>query len=432
MKDSGIEWIGEIPEEWNLERAKYYFIQSFEKGNNELRLLSATQADGVIPKENLEGVVQVKEDTDLSTFKTVHCGDFVISLRSFQGGFEMSEYEGVITPAYSVFRAKIAIDRQYYKKFFKCDGFIAKMNSLTVGIREGKNIMFSDFANTTIPIPSIYEQTSIANYLDTRCTLIDQTIEKQKKVIVKLKEYKQSVITEAVTKGLNPNVPMKDSGIEWIGEIPEHWECTKIGNIFSFIGGYAFESSQFVKEGINQVLRIGNIKNEGLLLRANPVYIDDKYAEMQSQFIVKTDDILFSMTGTKGKRDYFYTTIIEESDKYNNLFINQRVGCFRKKVDIIAKYYGYLFKTDRIKDSIFLYETGTANQGNLGIETIRRTVVQFPPREEQENICGFLDECTSNTNSIIEKKEQVIEKLESYKKSLIYECVTGKREVNNV
>ena len=199
MKDSGIEWIGSIPEHWCLYRSKVCFKQSNKKGNSNLTLLSASQNTGIVPKNELEGVVQVKEDADLAQFKTVHKGDFVISLRSFQGGFEYSEYEGVITPAYSVFYATKSVYNYYFKLLFKCGAFISKINSLTVGIRDGKNIMFDDFANMIIPYPPLSEQKEIVEYLDTKCNQIDEAIKQKEETISKLEEYKKSLVFECVT-----------------------------------------------------------------------------------------------------------------------------------------------------------------------------------------------------------------------------------------
>ena len=266
VKNSDIEWIGYIPDDWKVEKAKNHFIQSFSKGNKDLILLSATQSEGVVPKDTLEGVVQVKEDADLTIFKTVHKYNFVISLRSFQGGLEMSNYEGVITPAYSVFRSRDKINYFYFKNLFKSVGFIAKINSLTVGIREGKNIMYEDFANMIIPIPPISKQQEIADYLDSKCRIIDNIIEKQKSVIQKLKSYKQSLITEAVTKGLDPTVKMKPSGIEWIGNIPEGWEIRRLKDIGEAIIGLTYSPIEVSDNG-TLVLRSSNIKKRKNRLR---------------------------------------------------------------------------------------------------------------------------------------------------------------------
>ena len=143
------------------------------------------------------------------------------------------------------------------------------------------------------------------------------------------------------------DVPMKDSGIEWIGMIPEHWGVAKLANLFTSLGGYAFNSDLYVSETENLIVRIGNVKNDRLLFDANPVYISDDLAEQVIKFKMQCGDILFTMTGTKGKRDYFYTLILDNSHiQTKNLYLNQRVGCFRKKAHIHAEYYNYLLTDD--------------------------------------------------------------------------------------
>lgn len=199
MKDSGIEWIGEIPKEWELKKGKYLFKQSMKKGGDHLIQLASTQAYGVVPQSFLENVVKVSLDTDLSKFKEVKINDFVISLRSFQGGFEMAKYNGVITPAYTVFRSTTCIHHNYFKYLFKAPSFISKINSITVGIREGKDIKYNDFSQMILPIPPLYEQQAIADYLDEKCSKIDQTIEQKQQLIKQLEGYKQSLIYECVT-----------------------------------------------------------------------------------------------------------------------------------------------------------------------------------------------------------------------------------------
>ena len=205
MRDSGIEWIGEIPKGWDTLKGKYVFEQRNEKGNRRsLRLLSPTQNYGVIPQdmyEELTGMrpVKLKQDTDLNTLKTIHKGDYCISLRSFQGGFEYSEYEGVVSPAYQVFYPIINVFDGYYRHLFKTSAFIDKMNSYTMSMRDGKNIAFDDFGNTLIPIPPIDEQRRIADYLDARCADIDAIIAKKRRQLDVLADYRKSLIYECAT-----------------------------------------------------------------------------------------------------------------------------------------------------------------------------------------------------------------------------------------
>lgn len=199
------DWLGEVPSNWHFYRGKYIFAQRNEKGNDiELQLLSPTQHFGVIPQSMLEeltsaNVVKVKDDTDLSTFKTIHKGDFCISLRSFQGGFEYSEYEGVVSPAYQVFYPIRDICDRFYKYFFKDQRFIDEMTSHTMSLRDGKNIAFSDFGNTYIPYPPIEEQIRIASYLDNRCNKIQSVTTELQKQLSVLEEYQKSLIFECIT-----------------------------------------------------------------------------------------------------------------------------------------------------------------------------------------------------------------------------------------
>ena len=200
MKSSGIPWAETIPTHWEIDKGKFRFELRRTKGNpRNLELMSPTQKYGVIPQSQLEGVVLVKENTDLNAFRTICIGDFCISLRSFQGGFEYSNYEGVVSPAYQVFYPIKPIADGYFKFVFKSDGFISYINTFSMSLRDGKNIAFEDFGNSSIPIPPLDEQIEIANYLDSKCAAIDQAITDKTQQIETLKAYKSSLIYEYVT-----------------------------------------------------------------------------------------------------------------------------------------------------------------------------------------------------------------------------------------
>lgn len=199
MKDSAV-WFGKIPNSWTVVKGKYVFTQRNTRGNNiALQLLSPTQKYGVIPQEKYEelsgmSAVKLNDSTNFALLKTIHKGDYCISLRSFQGGFEYSEYEGVVSPAYQVFYPIVNVDRVYYKYLFKEKGFIEVMNSYTMSLRDGKNIAFDDFGNTFIPVPPVEEQKIIAEYLNKKCAEIEQTITDKKAQLDTLDEYKKSLI----------------------------------------------------------------------------------------------------------------------------------------------------------------------------------------------------------------------------------------------
>ena len=419
MKDSGIEWIGEIPADWTLQRGKTIFAQRLTKGNQSEILLAATQKYGMLPQSEVEGVVQIKEDADLQQFRTVHKKDFVISLRSFQGGFEYSQYEGVCSPAYQVFYNTNPICHNYYRLLFKSDGFIQKMNSMTVGIREGKNIQYSDFANSLIPVPPINQQQRIANYLDRKCSQIDTIIARQQEVIEKLKAYKLSVITEAVTKGLNPNVPMKDSGVEWIGEIPEHWQVPKIKYLATIASGGTPDRShpEYWNGSINWA-KTGELQNNELYETEEK--ITELALENSSAKVFSVDTILVAMYGQGKTRGM--TALLKVPSATNQAC----AGITVYSTDITVSYL-WLFLMgayDAIRE-----KANGSGQPNLSSALIADFNVTLPPIEEQMHICKTVAMRLPNIDHLIERKKTIIDKLTDYKKSLIYEVVTGKKEV---
>lgn len=423
MKDSGIEWIGEIPKEWELRRAKTLFTQRNSKGNEIEVLLSPTQKYGVVPQSQLEGVVQVKEDTDLQMFKTVHKGDFVISLRSFQGGFEYSLYEGVCSPAYQVFYPTSPICDTYYRYLFKSQSFISKMNNLTVGIREGKNIQYVDFANSQIPVPPLAEQERIAAFLDAECAEIDAVLEKTRASIEEYKKLKQAVITQAVTKGIRGDRPMKNSGIEWIGEIPAEWEIRKIFRAINKVGDIDHYMPDSVDDGI-PYLMTGDLQeklSDVNLKRCKKVSFQD-YEMLSSKIRVSKGDVIFARYATIGTVCFV--------DTEDNILVSY--ACLIIKPNSSLLYGEFLFYY--LKSTAFLEEIKQyikANtQANVGLDSVSKAKIALPSVHEQQKIVEYLRDKCKKIDALIAKKQQYITEIENYKKSLIYEYVTGKKEVH--
>lgn len=423
MKDSGIEWIGEIPADWTLQRGKTIFAQRLTKGNQSEILLAATQKYGMLPQSEVEGVVQVKEDADLQQFRTVHKKDFVISLRSFQGGFEYSQYEGVCSPAYQVFYNTNPICHNYYRLLFKSDGFIQKMNSMTVGIREGKNIQYSDFANSLIPVPPINQQQRIADYLDRKCSKIDAIIARQQEVIEKLKAYKLSIITEAVTKGLNPDVPMKDSGVEWIGEIPEHWKMVRLKFLLSQIIDCPHETPIYSADGDYLVIRTAD-QDLGKLRADEDMYRLDagEYQNRIRRMPLEKDDIVY---GREGER-WGLACLVPESNRY---CLGQRMLQFRCKRELFLPRFAMWALNSKFVYLQGAVDTIGSTSPHVNISTVRNFLIPVPPISEQQEIAEYIDKKMSQLDKEIEHRENLICKLNEYKKSLIYEVVTGKQEV---
>lgn len=421
MKDSGIEWIGEIPKDWSLKKGRYLFVQRNDRGNDEnLQLLSPSQKFGVIPQSLLEDLttqttVKLKENTDLSTLKTVHKGDFCISLRSFQGGFEYSEYEGVVSPAYQIFYKKEDLVNTYYKYIFKDSSFISKMNSYTMSLRDGKNISYFDFGNTYLPLPTVCEQQQIADYLDTKCSEIDATVEDIQKEISLLEEYKKSVITEAVTKGLNPDAEMKDSGIKWIGKIPINWQAVNPRWLFA-------QRKDRAKKGMEQYTasqKYGVISQKDYMNR-----IGGSIVTVQKDFdilkMVCEGDFVIHMRSFQGGLEY---------SKHTGSISSAYVMLIPQKNTGECRYFKWLFKSasyiNALQSTSNLIRDGQAMRYSNFIQII----IPYPPLDEQQQIADYLDSKCSEIDAIIADKKRQRCILAEYKKSLIYEYVTGKKEV---
>ena len=433
MENSEKLWTGKVPDNWKFYKGKYIFGERSERGNAiNLQLLSPTQKYGVIPQSMYDELtsmksVKVKEDTDLSTFKTIHRGDFCISLRSFQGGFEYSEYEGVVSPAYHVLFSKMDICAGYYKYLFKEQRFIAEMNSYCQSLRDGKNISYFDFGRTLIPFPPLSEQQSIADYLDEICSKIDEIIAEAKASIDEYKELKQSVIFEAVTKGLDKNVEMKDSGVEWIGNIPSSWQLRKLKTFTVMISkGTTPKDMSNVKTTLYCVryLKSENIKNNHLDI-VPEFYITEATHNELSRSKLNGNDILFVIAGASiGKVAIMDENLLPANTNQANAFIRIK----DEFMDSI-EYLWMLLQSVIVKEVINRYSVQSA-QPNISMENLGNIKLPYPLlKRERDNIMNYLREKVDVIDSLITEKESLINDLEAYKKSLIYEVVTGKRRV---
>ena len=225
-KESGQPWLGTMPKHWALRRMKFLFRERVQKGFPNEPLLAATQTKGVVRKEDY-GSRTVTALKDLHLLKLVDPGDFVISLRSFQGGIELAHCKGIISPAYTVLAPKSETQQDYFAFFFKSPDFISSLTLFVTGIREGQNIDYERLSRAYMPLPPEEEQKLIGRFLDYANRRSERTIRAKRKVIALLNEQKQAIIHRAVTRGLDPTVPLKPSGVPWLGEIPQHWELRR-------------------------------------------------------------------------------------------------------------------------------------------------------------------------------------------------------------
>ena len=223
-------WLTEIPREWKTIKIKYAFGERNEKGYPDEPLLVASQNMGVVPK-NLYNARTVEAQKDLHSLKLVRIGDFVISLRSFQGGIEYAYYQGIISPAYTIMVSKNILTSEYFRYLAKSHSFIELLKTCVTGIREGQNIDYAKLKNHRIPVPSRPEQEQIVRFLDWKVASINRLITVRKRQIEELTKLKKSIINNAVTKGLNTDICFKDSDVTWFDKMPEHWKIVKLKRV---------------------------------------------------------------------------------------------------------------------------------------------------------------------------------------------------------
>ena len=420
MKDSGIDWIGEIPDDWEVEKVKFTIKWKSEKGNPNGEVLSLYRDYGIVPKNSRNDNFNVTS-LDTSTYKVVNRGDFVINkMKAWQGSMALSEYDGIVSPAYHVCEfTNDSIDKKYFHYLMRNVSYLPEYRRLSTGLRIGQwDLSFDDFKNLPFLIPPIAEQTEIVSFLNCKIPEIDSIIEKTRSSIEEYKKLKQSVITEAVTKGIRPNRKMKDSGIEWIGEIPDDYIVEKMKHLGTYRNGLTYSPDDICEEknGI-LVLRASNIQQGQLSLNDN-VYVNLPISDELK--VRKGDIIICSRNGSKeliGKCAVIDTEI--------NASFGAFMMVFRNKT---PKYLYYVLNSIVFKYYLSSFLTATINQltgKNFG----NMEIVYCDDFDEQQQIVSFLDKKTSEIDSLISKKEKLITELEAYKKSLIYEYVTGKKEV---
>ncbi|WP_368242508.1 restriction endonuclease subunit S [Intestinibacter bartlettii] len=431
MKDSGIEWIGEIPKDWEIKPLKHILKERKEKNDPIITkdILSLTNDRGVIPYDE-KGNQGNKSKNDLTGYKIAYPNDIVLnSMNVVIGSVGKSKYFGCVSPVYyMLYPINKNFDIDYYNFIFQTKVFQNNLKGYGNGILEIRMRISMEKLNTVcLPVPSIKLQREIVNFLNEKVGEIDRLIDNAKKSIEEYKKYKQSVITEAVTKGLDSNVEMKDSGVEWIGEIPKDWEFRKIKSFSDIISkGTTPKEMSTIKDSKYTIryIKSENIVDDKLIDKPE-FYITNDVNEELKRSQLTDKDILFVIAGASiGK-----VAIMEGDLLPANT--NQAISFIRIKDEylIYKKYLWYFLQSNIIKVVINLYSVQSA-QPNLSMENLGNIKIPFPFYKNDINeIIEYLDNKCYEIENLIFKKEKLISELESYKKSLIYEYVTGKKEV---
>lgn len=426
-KNSHSEWLGHIPSDWEVFDGKRIF-----KNRRELALacdeqLAASQKYGVVPQSLMMELNDSKVMLALkgtSSFRHVEKNDFVISLRSFEGGIEHSNYEGCVSPAYTVLSATKEISPRFYRHLFKCRAYVSALQATTDSLRDGKSITFEQFGAIPLVLPPVKEQESIADFLDHETAKIDTLIEKQQQLIKLLKEKRQAVISHAVTKGLNPNAPMRDSGIEWLGKVPAHWESKRFKFLCDRIIAGPFGSSitkdMYVQHGYRVYGQEQVIPND---FSIGDYYISEQDYAGLSRYAVSSGDVLISCVGTFGKIAVFP----EEAEPG---IINPRLI----KAEIISRcnpYYVREFLKSEIVFKQFELLSRGGTMGVINISILNEILVAVPPINEQDEIVQYIQKQELKFGRLVDQANNAVELLKERRTALISAAVTGKIDVRN-
>lgn len=416
MKDSGVEWIGNIPYSWDISTINsLYTLRNQKVSDRDYPPLSVTMK-GIVPQLETAAKTDAHDDR-----KLVKKGDFAINSRSDRrGSCGISDYDGSVSLINTVLTPRGEMHPVYYNWLFHSSSFADEFYRWGHGIVDDLwTTRWQEMRNITIPVPEYAVQQKIAAHLDRKCTQIDALISNAQQQIEKLKAYKQSVITETVTKGLDPDVPMKDSGVEWIGEIPEHWGTPQIKHIATISSGSTpNRNNTEYWNGSIKWLKTGELQNNEIT--DSEEHITQKALEETSVTLFPVNTVLMAMYGQGKTRGM--TALLKTPSTTNQACAGMTVV----SQNILVKYFWKCLMG--AYNGIREIAQGSG-QPNLNACLISSFKIPLPPKEEQQPIIDFLDKKCSQIDKLIALKQQKIEKLQQYKRSLIYEYVTGKKEV---
>lgn len=419
FKDSEVDWLGEIPSAWEARRLGFYFTERREKvSDKDFNALSVTK-NGIVPQLD-----NAAKTDDGDNRKKVCSGDFVINSRSDRKGSSgLSKLTGSVSLINTVIQPK-NINGEFSHYLFRSYPFQEEF------YRYGKGIVadlwstnYTSMKNITIPYPPIQEQQQIAKFLDNATQKMDTLIQKQENLIKLLKEKRQAVISHAVTRGLNPDVKFKDSGVEWLGEVPEHWGVSRLKHLTRLIIDGAHFTPTYVDNGI-PFLRVTDLHNK-IINKEKVKYIPIKeHIELIKRCKPEKGDLLLSKNGTIG------LTKIIDWDWDFSIFVSLCLIKFKTN-KFLAEYFQFIFQSSAIEEQLF-HSSQKTSVTNLHLDKINELCFSVPRIEEQKEIVNYLDEKTQKIDTLIKKATKSIKLLKEKRTALISAAVTGKIDVREL
>ena len=418
MKDSGIEWIKQIPTGWTTTRGKNILQLMKRPPEADDEVITCFRNGEVTLRRNRREEGFTFSDKEIG-YQGIKKGDLVIhGMDGFAGAIGISDSDGKGSPVLVVCTTKE--NARYLVYYLRTLAMQDVFLALATGIRERScDLRWNKIADLLFPVPELDEQCRIADYLDRKCSQIDAIIARQQEVIEKLKAYKLSIITEAVTKGLNPDAPMKDSGVEWIGEIPEHWDFRRIKNC-CLIVDCKNRTPDPNPDGEYIVVRTTCIRDGSFSYEGSYHTNAENFKEWTAKGQPQHGDIFFTREAPMGE-----ACLVPDAD---NLCMGQRVMFFRPLDGSDPRYILYSIYGPLAREYIDSKNKGST-VGHLKLGQVANLPLFYCPPKEQSEIANYLDRRCRAIDKVVEKKAEIISRLTDYKKSLIYEVVTGKKEV---
>ena len=425
-KDSGVEWLGEVPSHWEISRIKQLFeICKRIAGTEGFDVLSITQS-GIQVKDTESGGGQLS--MDYSKYQLVEIGDFAMNHMDLLTGYvDVSKTIGVTSPDYRVFRLRNAAACSRYFLYLFQNAYKRK---IFFPFGQGSSLLgrwrlpTDEFNAFNIPLPPSAEQTRIAAFLDRETAKIDALVAEQQSLIALLKEKRQALISHAVTKGLDPDVPMKDSGVAWLGEVPAHWTLTKLKYSTSHIIDCPHETPTYCPDGDYLVVRTADV-DAGALDLSNAYRLDEvEYLKRTRRAKLVPQDIVY---GREGERWGYAATVPDEPV----LCLGQRMMQFRARAGIAPRFLMWQLNSD-VTYRQGQVDTVGATSPHVNVSTIANYVLTEPPFSEQGEIANYVDGATSEIDDLVSEARSTVELLQERRTALISAAVTGKIDVRHL
>lgn len=427
-KDSGVEWLGKVPAGWRIAPTWSLFKRVKRTDNEGEELLSVYRDFGVVPKASRDDNFN-KPSEDLSAYQLVEAGDLAINkMKAWQGSVAISEYRGIVSPAYFIFTPTHGEHPKYLHYLLRSAEYTSAYRALSKGIRPNQwDLEPQEHGKMGVLLPPLTEQRKIAAFLDLEVAKIDDLIEEQRRLIALLAEKRQATISHAVTKGLNPNAKLKPSGIDWLGDVPEGWDVTKAGRHLSILSGYAFPSDGFSQDDTQIKLLRGVNIGVGYLRWEDNVYWEREENDGLNAFEVRLNDIVMGMDRpwiSGGLR------IAQVSEDDLPCLLLQRVALMRGDERLDNSFLLYLYSLDYFMHYLAPEMTGVSVP-HISPTQISSYPIVVPPLHEQQEIVAYLKMAISHFDELSDTATSTITLLQERRSALISAAVTGKIDLRD-